>query len=181
MIEDDEAPGVDGNGEMDAEEEAAADEQAAAQQVQQPRIARTPREPTSEERRIHDITHIPMRPWCRHCMRRRCKDTYHVRLKYVEEVPRIGMDYTYLSEKGVTSSRDEAPEDPTESVTILVLKDFWHKSIWVYPVEGKGLTKSAWLPQMIIEDLKTCGLDSCMLVVKSDQEPAIKEVQEEIA
>ena len=29
--------------------------------------------------------------------------------------------------------------------------------------------------------MNTCGLDSCMLVVKSDQAPAIKEVQEEIA
>ena len=48
------------------------------------------------------------------------------------------MDYMYLSEKGVTSKREEAPED---SITILVVKDFWHKSIWVYPVEGKGLTK----------------------------------------
>ena len=37
------------------------------------------------------------------------------------------------------------------------------------------------LPSMIKTDLGTCGLDNSMLLVKSDQEPAIKELQEEIA
>ena len=31
-----------------------------------PRIARSPREPTSQERLIHEVTHIPMRTWCKH-------------------------------------------------------------------------------------------------------------------
>ena len=66
-------------------------------------------------------------------------------------------------------------------MTMLVMKDFWHKSIWIYPVEGKGVTKADWLAAMIKNDLATCGLDNCMLVVKSDQEPAIRELQEEIA
>jgi hypothetical protein len=57
---------------------------------------------------------------------------------------------------------------------MLVVKDFMHKSVWVYPVEGKGAT-------MLRADMSTCGMDSSMLIVKSDQEPAIKEFQEEIA
>ena len=42
-------------------------------------------------------------------------------------------------------------------------------------------TAAQWLPDMVKADMASCGLDNCMLVVKSDQEPAIKELQEEIA
>ena len=42
-------------------------------------------------------------------------------------------------------------------------------------MKAKGTVKAERLPGMIKDDLGTCGLDSCMLVVKSDQEPAIKE------
>ena len=62
-----------------------------------------------------------------------------------------------------------------------MLKDFKHKSIWAYPVEGKGISAAEWLITQVIEDLDTCGLDGCHMVVKSDQEPAIVEVQKEIS
>ena len=106
---------------------------------------------------------------------------YHARLGGSEEVPRVGMDYTFLSEKSVTSKVEDTTDDVGDCMTLLVLKDFWHKSIWTYPVEGKGVTKAEWLSYVIQEDLKTCGLDNCMLVAKSDQEPLIKKLQEEIA
>ena len=146
-----------------------------------PRVARSPREPTSQERALHEITHIPLRTWCRHCMRGRSKDCYHARLDGEHDVPRIGMDYMHISEQGVSHKADEIEEGETEVLTMLVVKDAWHKSIWAYPVEGKGVTAAEWLPEMVRKDLSTSGLDNCMLVVKSDQEPAIKELQEEIA
>ena len=171
-----EEPKAEGDRGMDAEEEAARCVRPRAA----PRVARTPREPTSEERRLHEITHIPMRPWCRHCMRGRSKDTYHTKLPGVEEVPRIGMDYMFLSEKGVTSKRDEAPEDPREHHHVD------HQGL-LAQVDlglsrgGERLEQVGMAPSMVTADLATCGLDSCMLVVKSDQEPAIKEVMDEIA
>ena len=79
-----------------------------------------------------------------------------------------------VSEHGVNSETGANTGDI--GITMLVLKDCWHKSIWVYPVEGKGVTRAEWLPGMIRTDLGTCGLDNCMLIVKSDQEPAIKEL-----
>ena len=158
----------------DAEIEAEPEDLAA-----RPRIARSPREPTSQERLVHEVTHIPMRTWCKHCMKGRSRDSRHVRLPDAQEVPRVGMDYMRVSETGVTSKLDEAAGEM--GMTMLVMKDFWHKSIWVYPVEGKGVTKADWLAAMIKDDLATCGLDNCMIVVKSDQEPAIRELQEEIA
>ena len=118
-------------------------------------------------------------------MRGRGKDSYHRRCENSNEVPRVGLDYMFLTEKGVTHLRKEAEEAAAETgaeyLTALVMKDFMTESIFAYPVEGKGTQKAPWLVRMIVEDLKTCGLDNCILVVKTDNEPAIVEVQEEIA
>ena len=67
--------------EMDAQERAG--EAPAAQ----PRMARSPREPSAQARLLHEITHIPHRTWCRHCMRGRCKDVYHERLSAEQDIP----------------------------------------------------------------------------------------------
>ena len=159
-----------------------AGERAGEAPAAQPRMARSPREPSAQARLLHEITHIPHRTWCRHCMRGRCKDVYHARLSAEQDIPRIGMDYMHVSEHGVTHKKDEVPDgDAVEVLTMLVVKDAWHKSIWIYPVEGKGVMAAEWLPEMLRKDLATSGLDNCMLVVKSDQEPAIRELQEEIA
>ena len=104
----------------------------------------------------------------------RCKDAYHSRLgDGSKDVPRVGMDYMHISDHGVTNKIDEIPENVDEKITMLVMKDAWHKSIWVYPVEGKDVSAAGWLPDMVKTDMAACGLDNCMLVVKSDQEPAL--------
>ena len=109
----------------------------------------------------------------------RSKDAYHARLAEVDDVPRIGMDYMRVSEHGINSTVEGAAGDI--GVTMLVVKDFVHKSIWVYLVEGKGVTMTEWLPGMFRADMAICGMDNSMIIVKTDQEPAIKELQEEIA
>ena len=148
-------------------------------QIKAPRIARNPKEPTSRERELHEVLHLPLRSWCKHCMMGRGKDSYHMRLgDSGDSVPRIGMDYMFLTERGITTKADEVTG---ECMTLLVLKDFFHKSIWVYPVEGKGVAKSEWVSGMIQTDMATCGMDNSMIVVKTDQEPAIREVQRELA
>ena len=67
----------------------------------------------------------------------RSKDAYHARLAEVDDVPRIGMDYMRVSEHGVNSTVEVAAGDV--GITMLVVKDFMYKSVWVYPVEGKGV------------------------------------------
>ena len=109
----------------------------------------------------------------------RSKDVYHARLAEADDVPRIDVDFMRVSEHGIKSTLEGAAGDI--GVTMLVMKDFLHQPIWVYPVEGKGVTMAEWLPGMIRADLATCGMDNSMIIVKTDQEPAIKELQEEIA
>ena len=35
-----------------------------------------PSKPTDEERREHELTHLPFRSWCRHCVRGRGREEY---------------------------------------------------------------------------------------------------------
>ena len=62
----------------------------------------------------------------------RCKDVYHARRAEALDVPRVGMDYKRVTEQGVSSKGEKDEERP--GITMLVLKDQWQKSIWVYPV-----------------------------------------------
>ena len=55
-----------------------------------------PRLPTEEEKKIHDLTHIPYRNWCPHCVRGRGKDLDH--RKGVEEergLSEFSFDYCF--------------------------------------------------------------------------------------
>ena len=38
-----------------------------------------PKEPTEEEKRIHDLTRLPYRSWCKHCVRGRGTNAPHKR------------------------------------------------------------------------------------------------------
>ena len=89
------------------------------------------------------------------------------------------MDYMFLTEYGVFGTLGEAEASIQENggfqrhcLTVMLLKDFRYESLWAYPVEGKGVGAAEWLVTQIPEDLDTCGLDGCRLVLKSDQEPS---------
>ena len=159
-----------------------------AQEGHAPKLLPDPGQPTAREKEIHDAIHVPFRAWCRECVLGRGRDRQHRRVDDESGVPRVSMDYMFLSEYGISLSRDDADELIRKNgglikftMTVMVLKDFRSKSVWAYPVEGKGVTAAEWLITQIIEDLDTCGLDGCRIVLKSDQEPGILEVQRTIA
>ena len=157
------------------------------QEGQAPRILRDPGQPTAQARAEHACTHIPFRAWCRECVLGRGRDRQHRRIEDEDGVPRVSMDYMFFTEYGVFGTADEAEASIKENgdverhcLTVMVLKDFRYKSLWAYPVEGKGVGAAEWLVNQIVEDLDTCGLDWCRLVLKSDQEPSIIEIQHAI-
>ena len=48
--------------------------------LRRPKKVLDPREPSAEERKEHELTHLPFRSWCRHCVRGRgeeepCRNT----------------------------------------------------------------------------------------------------------
>ena len=103
------------------------------------RVARMmpdPGQPTMRERKLHNLTHMPFRAWCKNCVQGRGRDIYHGRCKEKSRVPRICMDFMFLTERGITVDKSEATK-ATECICILVLKDEMHESVWAYPMEPR--------------------------------------------
>ena len=187
--------GIDGHpeseliGDRDSDVEDCEDAQPSeSQEARAPKVLKSPTQPSKTESEIHRLIHVPFRAWCRECVLGRGRDRAHRRIVGEDDVARIAMDYMFLTEYGFFYSQSDADESLKNDgaqgrtcITVLVIKDFKHKSIWAYPVEGKGVAAAEWLVAQVIEDLDTCGLDGCHMVVKSDQEPSIVEVQKEIA
>ena len=167
----------------------AAPSQETSFEARTPKIARHPDEPTAEERRKHNITHCPYRSWCRACVLGRGKDRYHRRIDCRSNtVPRIAMAYMFFTSYGFANSLAEAEElirksegQCKEVITVLVVKDCMFGAVWAYPVRGRGLEAAPELIDHILGDIDSSGFDKARLFVKNDQEPAIKEVQDELS
>ena len=86
----------------------------AEEEAQPQRGMRDPGQPSAAERAEHDLTHIPMRPWCKHCVRGKAKDNPSLRLcgAYSENMcPRVRLDYCQL-----TTNTEEESEGSQENV-----------------------------------------------------------------
>jgi len=52
--------------------------------------------------------------------------------------------------------------------------------IWAYPVDKKGADDEQWVADRIVADLNAAGLQRCKIAFKSDQEPSIVDVQNDV-
>jgi hypothetical protein len=72
----------------------------------------SPAKPSAEEVEHHNLTHLPFRNWCRHCIRGRGKEASH---KVVQgeggEVPEVHLDYCFPGE-----------EETGKNLTVLVAR-----------------------------------------------------------
>ena len=126
--------------------------------------------PTAEEVRVHRLTHVPYRAWCPECVAAKGVDDPHRPrgLEIASELPESHFDYCFLrDQKG-------AP-----SVTVIVGKDRRTRCFLGHVVPGKGV-KSRWIPQCIERDIRKLGYRGRVLL-RSDGEPAIKDLLSEVA
>ena len=183
------AEGVAGNGEEEevlGEEAMDAEEEDSAQGRGEPvKAVRNPGAPSKAERAAHEIPHWPYRSWCDACARsrglgqpHRCIDTEDKE----STVPRAAMDYGFIKEDQ-TTTEDEHGEAVVAKVcmTILVMVETLCNSVWAYAIEGKGAASTDWLAPRIVEDMGTIGMAKERIITKSDQEPAIVQLQHEVA
>ena len=71
-----------------------------------------PAMPNEEEKREHEMTHVPYRSWCRHCVRGRGKEMNHKKSEGQPTMTEIHMDLCCPGE-----------EDGSGSLTVLVARD----------------------------------------------------------
>ena len=154
-------------------------------EAQASRKAKQPRMPSAEDRRIHDLTHVPYRCWCEHCVRGQGSEYKHSTVigpNAGDEVTRVIMDYCFLTE-GVKKKSDDHTEEETSttSLTALVMKETLCGSVWAYALKSKSVGEDPWIADQIMDDLLTIGVGKERIIVKSDQEASIVELQGEIA
>ena len=178
--ESDREDGEDREGESPMEEE----------EVVKPRTAAQPRLPTSEERRIHKLTHMPFPSWCEYCQRGKSNSKVHRRQQRQKvrkscdaglDLPVVSMDYMYLE---YTYSRETKSEEEKEAVekgmrSILVVHDARSSAVFAHDVDRKGLQGSS--VKRVMQDLKDLGYSRRDVVLKSNQEPSMRAVIDAVA
>ena len=88
------------------------------EEAERQRPFRDPGMPSRQEILEHNLTHIPPRPWCPHCVRGKGKDSPSLRLRgeFAESlVPRIRLDYCFLNEN--YGDEDNGEVDDAEKVS----------------------------------------------------------------
>jgi len=130
-----------------------------------------PRQPTDEERRTHNLTHLPYRSWCEHCVKGRGRETDHKHLKSqpeVEGLHELHFDYMFMG-----------PENkPRETLTILVVKERRTKMLMSTAIPSKSTGK--FITARVGAFIRELGIGHLDIVAKSDQEPSIKKLVEDV-
>ena len=122
-----------------------------------------PKLPNEQEVKEHNLSgHMPFRSWCPHCVRGRGKEMEHKRKDEDETgIPEYHMDYCF-------------PGDAEgERLTVLVIIEKFTKMKKAVVVPSKGSTGN-YAARMVLELMNECGDKDREVIVKSDQEPAIR-------
>ncbi len=120
-----------------------------------------PKMPSDGERREHELTHLPYRSWCRHCVRGRGKEE-PCRRGAGEEggLPEFHVDYMFMGE-----------EKGEKTLAILVARMKETKAVMstVVPKKSYGI----WAARRLMAWMREVGHAHGDVIVKSDNEPAL--------
>ena len=146
------------------------EERSREEEVRKPKPAARPYTPTKEEIREHEVTHLPFRPWCRHCVFGKGVRSPHLKSDDKEKIgTTISMDYCFMADD----------EEEGDLPGVLVIWDDNHECLWALPVDKKGPVD--WVVKWIVNKLDSVGYKGSPLTLKSDQEPAITALKMAIA
>ena len=125
----------------------------------------TPKEPTKEERELHEITHLPFRDWCPLCVRCKGNGDYHRQV--YDKKPVVQIDYAFITKR---KGDDDTTEDDVKAVPVLTGVDVTTGMALAAVVPKKGPTDYACneLKRFLFEIGRTHA------VLQADQEPAIQ-------
>ena len=141
-----------------------------------------PMKVADKELEEHELTHTPFSAWCPYCVRARGRNTSHLKNQGINkdksnEVPRISMDYFFMSQED-----EKASANP-----IMVMVDERTGEKYARAVGHKGMGKDQdmeWLIKDMSNELKVWGHPGGTagnIIPKSDGEPAILAVRDALA
>ena len=133
-------------------------------QAQKPMMMKGPLNPSQQEIDLHNLTHLPYRSWCPHCVATRRPNIAHVPSKQASTIPQLATDYCFI--------RDSVDQD---TATCLVARVYPWKMTFAIVVDLKGRDESA--IKRLSNFIKSCGLTH--FSYRSDQEKSLLALVEE--
>ena len=137
--------------------------------VKAPKVAARPYQPTKAEIEAHEITHLPYRNWCEHCVAGKGVSSPHISGPAGDRIGiTISMDYCFMGE--------EATEG---TPPVLIAWDDGHRALWALPVDHKGAEE--YVVNWLVRKIDEAGYSGVPLTIKTDQEPAIIALKRAVA
>ena len=142
-------------------------------EVRVPKIRRAPDEPTDEERRVHDILHLPYRSWCDLCIKAKAESNPQFKStlesKKERAHPTFHGDYWFMRNvNGVNETKAK----------ILSVKEDKFKTYVGYWCHKKG--RDGELAKNVCKDIANLGMGSVPVILKCDQENALGDLYNEV-
>ena len=145
------------------------------------KVMKSPTQPTPQQEEEHRIDHYPYRSWCKYCAMGRGIGFQH-RHGQSSRVPRIGIDYFFITAAGV-KKRDELKECPEdkdveegrakgELIKCVLIRDFESKIIFAHCVPCKGLDEEDYVVGLVTADIRWLGYTQ--MILKGDNEKALQ-------
>ena len=147
-----------------------------------PRAARRPATPTKAMIMAHEVHHADYRDWCAHCVAGKGVTHKHTTSdrESRSDTAEFCLDYAFMTEeRRIGYLEDIGVEDEAGLSPVLIGHDRSSEAIWAMVAEAKGVTESSvkWAKDRIDES----GYLGTKVVLKSDQEEAIKALKRAIA
>jgi len=129
-----------------------------------------PKVPSREEVETHEMTHLPYRNWCRHCVMGRGVEATHRRaVRDVGAIPEIHVDFCFPG--SVVGNG--------QNLTVVVARDRDSRMMLSEVVPTKGST-GLFAASRVACFIRELGCGGATVILKSDQEPAIVALTNEI-
>lgn len=123
--------------------------------------------PSKADVEEHELTHLPYRSWCAHCVRAKGRAADHKKQEERHrEVREFHMDYCFMGTKAVKDSLNPKLN------AILAVKEKETKMIMGTFVPKKGATHE-FVAKRVVAFIDELGMSNCKITIKTDQEPAI--------
>ena len=141
-----------------------AEEMEAGPGSRKPKKMQDPKAPTQAEREEHELTHLPYRSWCIHCVKGRGKDAPHLVAASDGVLPEVHFDFAFMGDEG----------DAGHTAPMLVARVRDSRMTLATAIPRK--TTGEFVVGRTLAFLKEVGIEKMDIIYKSDQEPAIMSV-----
>ena len=119
------------------------------------------RQQSQQKKEEHEMTHLPFRSWCRHCiMGRGRKEDCRKTMEKERQVPEVHLDYMFMGD-----------EKKGKTLAFLVAREKETRAVLSTVVPRK--TTGEWIWRRLMAWLREVGLESVNIIVKSDNEPVL--------